>query len=196
MSWRTPLAASALSLVVVAQLRVLRPGLTAESYMTRLQMAAMVLAAAASVALDDPAAPLLVSSPTVLRARSGVRIAVAVAWWVVGWTPTIVVLSLTPDHLDLTEIGLQATALLVLALGVSAVAGQIAGAAVVAAVGLAAFVVPAGWSVLEDDGGAHLRVGVLIAFALAALVCGTRDRAAKRLSIPRSTSPPTRTIAP
>ncbi|MEO8693407.1 MAG: hypothetical protein ABI658_07805 [Acidimicrobiales bacterium] len=196
MSWRTPLAASVLSLVVVGQLRVLRPELTAGSYMMRLQISALVLAATASIALDDPAAPLLVSSPTVLRTRSGARITLAVMCWAVAWAPTIVVVSLTPDHLDLTELGLQATVLLAIALGVSAVAGQVAGAVAVAVVGLVALALPATWSVLDDDRGAHLRLGVLIAGALVALVRGTRDRATQRLWAKRSSSLPARTMAP
>jgi len=181
MSWRAPLAASVLSLVIVGQLRILHPELTADSYMTRLQIAAMVLAATASIALHDPAAPVLVSSPTVTRARSCARIAVAVMWWAVGWTPTIVVVSLASGQVAFAEIGLQSIALLVIALGIAALAGQVAGAVAVAVAGLGALLLPSAWSVLEGDARAHCRLLVLTAGALGALAWGTRDPAKKRL---------------
>ena len=196
MSWVAPVAASALSLVVVLQLRVLRPELTADGYTLRLQIVAMILAATASVALDDPAAATFVSSPTVHRARSSARIALVVMWWAAAWIPTMVVLSSTRGRPDLEEIGLQSAALLVIALGIAALAGQIAGAVAVFVTAIIAAILPSTWSLLDGDARSHSRLALLTACALAALAWGTRDPAATRVRRSRPSWMRGRTITP
>lgn len=178
MSWPAPFAAAALSFVVVGHLRITRPALEADGYMIRLRMAAIVLAAAASVALDDPAASLLVSSPTVRRGRSLARVALVVMWWTLAWIPTIVVVALANGSLDVYEIGAQSVALLAIALAVAALAGQVAGAVAVFIAALVAAIVPSTWSVLEGDAGDRVRLLILTGGALALLAWGTRDPAA------------------
>lgn len=186
-SWGPLAGGSVIALAVVASLRVRDAG--AASLIGGLRIGAVLLAAGAAFALDDPAATTLASSPTPLSTRRSLRLALSLSACFATW---IVMLRIAgdPSHPAAAGLSLEAAGMVAVALAAASVAapsmpnglGGLAGGPTLVCFLLAAIIVQQywpRWALLTLPGtpawmSAHLRWLVLagassILVALAAL---------------------------
>lgn len=154
-----------------------------------LQLSALLLSTAAAFALDDPAFDILSASPTSLRRRRLMRIAVVLAPIALVWTGQVVVRGTVGVEETLTLIAMFA-GLLALSFGISGIAGRrssgqggrIAAATVLALIVVSTLIdprwrplpfgdVPGGWSALQARWGVATVAGTML------LIASSRDLA-------------------
>lgn len=118
-SWGPLGGGSVIALIVVGWLRMRDAGVA--SLVGGLRVGAVLLAAGAAFALDDPAATTLASSPTPLSARRSLRLALALGACLGAWTAMLTIAG-GPAHLA-AGLSVEAAGMLALALAAASVAG-------------------------------------------------------------------------
>lgn len=150
-----------------------------------LLFAAMAIAAAVGLAMDDPAAETLAGVPTSLRLRGMRAAAVSVAVAAVLWGALLL---LVRGVAPIAHWTLMAWALWCVGVGVAATArrhlgpttGGLVAAPVVPALALASSTLTDQWSLVPGTAGAGWRWSVILAFAAAVLAWSLRDPARSR----------------
>jgi hypothetical protein len=149
-SWGPLVGGSVTALGLVIWLRVRDAGTA--GLIGGLRLGAVLLAAGAAFALDDPAATTLASSPTPLSARRLLRLALAVGACVAAWTAMLRIAG-GPARLAGAGLSVEAAGMLALALAAASVAahwvpnglGGLAGGPTLVSFLLAAMVVQQYW---------------------------------------------------
>jgi hypothetical protein len=149
-SWGPLVGGSVTALALVMWLRVRDAGTA--GLIGGLRLGAVLLAAGAAFALDDPAATTLASSPTPLSARRLLRLALAVGACVAAWTAMLRIAG-GPARLAGAGLSVEAAGMLALALAAASVAahcvpnglGGLAGGPTLVSFLLAAMVVQQYW---------------------------------------------------
>lgn len=159
-----------------------------------LRGAAILLASALVVVLDDPAADLLAASPTPLARRWAARLLAGVALPVVSWALALLWVGARSDGLPWLALSVEAAALAGLAVAVAAglhrwrdvrEPGAVCAPVVFGAV-LAANLLPDRWTMLPHDPAAagwaasHVRWAVLLAGAVVVVGAAAMDPARRR----------------
>lgn len=196
-SWGPLAGGSVIALAVVVWLRVRGAGTV--GLIGGLRVGAVLLAAGAAFALDDPAATTLASSPTPLSTRRSLRLALALAACFAAWT-TMLLVAGGPARAAAAGLSLEAAGMLAVALAAASVAaprvanglGGLAGGPTLVSFLLAAMVVQQHWphwSLLAFPGtaaweAAQLRWLILACAGSTLVGLAARDPA-RRLVIPR-----------
>jgi hypothetical protein len=174
-----PLGVAALVATLVARRAELDP-------LLEYGLAALLLALALALVLDDPAAATLAASPTPLRRRRALRLAVALpllaaGWAMVGWAAAPTGGGLFPPGWATLVLATFAGVVLASA-AVAGRDGGLGGAAAgpaLLAFAVAAALLPGRWALLPVD-GRERRWQLLLALALVVLLAASADPAARR----------------
>ena len=169
-----------------------------------LRMAALLLAAAAGLCLDDRSEPTVAASPTTRMARRAVRLGVGMAPTAAAWAVLVAVaVVLTPSHsLPVAALTLEAAGMAAVGLAMAALAvpwapdglGGVASGPALLALLLGSYVASLRWQVFnmlpvapEDPAwmGAHVRWAMLLALSLVTVLACSVDPARQRLSVIR-----------
>ena len=150
MSWGPLAGGGVTALAVVVWLRTRDAG--AAGLIGGLRIGAVLLAAGAAFALDDPAATTLASSPTPLSARRSLRLALALGACSAGWAAMLAIAG-GPTHPAAAGLSVEAAGMLALALAAASVAapwipnglGGLAGGPTLVSFLLAAMIVQQHW---------------------------------------------------
>jgi hypothetical protein len=183
MSWWMLLPATAVGLFAMAAYRFAQPELPAAGYSLRVRLTAILLAAAAASALDDPAAATFAPVPVPRPVRFLIRVALVCAAWTACWAAVVGVVDSAAGTLPWTST-LEAAGFLCLVLAAAAALGSTAIGPALLTVAVAAVALEEWVGLFQSTGTgfftAHTRDWlIVVSVSVLVLVVSARDPAAR-----------------